>query len=258
MRPKPPSNPTGRKIARCAAGAAAAVFALALALPLHADIRFTKHNLAKRFGRDATDEREVCVFCHFPAVSAAPAAAPPAAPRWQRLGPGNYAFSIYDDIGRAALDGATPVGSQSVACLACHDSNQAFTVTRFSFDHPFGVPYRGARASRSLLEDARARARRSGIPLREAEFLFDSGGKDFRPVFESTVENRKIFWASPTNNSLRRSKSDLPLYPRRDNALGEDVPFIECSSCHDPHTTNKMFLRVSNDNGELCLACHDK
>jgi predicted CXXCH cytochrome family protein len=39
---------------------------------------------------------------------------------------------------------------------------------------------------------------------------------------------------------------------------GSEVPFIECSSCHDPHTTNPLFLRVSNEGSRLCLTCHDK
>ncbi len=34
---------------------------------------------------------------------------------------------------------------------------------------------------------------------------------------------------------------------------------VECSSCHDPHTsTNGLFLRVSNSGSALCLGCHGK
>ena len=31
-----------------------------------------------------------------------------------------------------------------------------------------------------------------------------------------------------------------------------------CASCHDPHTTNTTFLRIENDNSDVCLACHTK
>ena len=251
------TDSTAGRLTGYAFGVVVAVFALTLAAPLQADIRDTKHNLAKRFGHEATDEREVCVFCHFPAVGGLSTRSIEA-PRWQRLAAGDYTFGTYADIGRAALDGAAPVGSQSVACLACHDSNQAFSVTRLSFDHPFGVPYRGARVSGSSLEDVREQARASGKPMREASFILGSASTDFRPAFESVVGNRHIFWASPAKTSFRRGKADLPLYPRRDNALGEDVPFVECSSCHDPHTTNDLFLRVTNSNSELCLTCHAK
>lgn len=235
---------------------------LALALPLHADIRDTKHNLARRFGYEATDEREVCIFCHFPAIADAPgstAARPSAqAPLWQRTVATGHSFSIYDDIGRVGLDGAKPVGSQSVACLACHDSNQAFVVAGGTRDHPFGVPYRGTRASQQSVETAKTAARKSGTPMRERQYAYDFGADEYRPVFESVVDNRRIYWTSATNNGYRRGKSDLPLYGRRSADGAEDVPFIECTSCHDPHSTSRMFLRVSTDNSQICLTCHDK
>jgi predicted CXXCH cytochrome family protein len=44
----------------------------------------------------------------------------------------------------------------------------------------------------------------------------------------------------------------------RDNA-GSDQPFVECASCHDPHTdAQPTFLRIANVNSEVCLACHVK
>jgi predicted CXXCH cytochrome family protein len=34
---------------------------------------------------------------------------------------------------------------------------------------------------------------------------------------------------------------------------------VECSSCHSVHDTTYMpFLRISNDNSAICLACHVK
>jgi predicted CXXCH cytochrome family protein len=34
---------------------------------------------------------------------------------------------------------------------------------------------------------------------------------------------------------------------------------VECSSCHEPHTTTYgKFLRISNANSALCVACHEK
>ena len=232
---------------------------LALAWPSAADIRTTKHNLAQRYGLDPTqtDEKEVCVFCHFPAVvsrDGTRVALAAQTPQWQPSVQSDQPFQIYDDIGRVGLDGASPVGSQSVACLACHDASQAFAVTNQSMDHPFGVPYRGNPKSVEAAQAALQRAKASGTPLREAEFLFDTTYRGFRPLFEGTVENRKIFWTSANNNSSRRGKNDLPLYGRTE--MGETVPFVECTSCHDPHSSNRLFLRVSNDNSQLCMSCH--
>jgi predicted CXXCH cytochrome family protein len=35
-------------------------------------------------------------------------------------------------------------------------------------------------------------------------------------------------------------------------------PFVECASCHDPHSTNQTFLRIANTGSAVCLACHNK
>lgn len=251
------------RLFRSLPGAVLLAAAALLALPLQADIRTTKHNLAERYGLNAStvDEREVCVFCHFPSVvdpsgNAVQRDAAASPPQWQSTSSG-YSYSIYDDIGRVGLDGSAPVGSQSVACLACHDANQAFVVSASKADHPFGVPYRGVLMSSQQRDTVLDAVRRAGTPLREAMFLKDQLGRDFRPVFESMVESRKVFWVSTNSNSLRRAKNDLPLYARRDLGVGEDVPFVECTSCHDPHTSNRQFLRVvSNDRSEICVICH--
>lgn len=45
--------------------------------------------------------------------------------------------------------------------------------------------------------------------------------------------------------------------------IPEDFPLdskdrMTCATCHDPHNSNvKQYLRVSNKNGQLCLACHN-
>lgn len=247
-------------------GAAVVIVAAAclVALPLQADIRSTKHNLAERFGldRSTVDEREVCVFCHFPAIAGPTGttlgqAAAVEAPLWQKSVAADYAYTIYDDIGRASLDGATPVGSQSMACLSCHDANQAFVVAGGPMDHPFGVPYRGSRASQAERDAALEVVRRAGTPLREGIYM-DRLYTDYRPAFESVVENRRIYWVSAAGNTLRRAKTDLPLYSRTNLGASDDVPFIECTSCHDPHTTNRLFLRVNSDASDLCMTCHVK
>ncbi|MCO4783958.1 MAG: hypothetical protein KC646_16645 [Candidatus Cloacimonetes bacterium] len=31
---------------------------------------------------------------------------------------------------------------------------------------------------------------------------------------------------------------------------------ITCTSCHDPHSSNKMFLKIPMKNDALCRACH--
>jgi predicted CXXCH cytochrome family protein len=218
------------------------------------DLRQSPHNLGRSTSIPAGDAGRVCVFCHTPTAPATPGSGG-VVPRWQHGVPSSHVFPTYDDIGRLGLEGSSAVGSQSVACLSCHDSNQAMSVSRLSFDHPFGIPYRGA-LTPAQREQARDQARRSGAPLREAQQLkFE---EDFRPAYRGIVDNRPVWWLSRQGNADRRGRYDLPLYVRRDELSDSEVPFVECASCHDPHSVNPQFLRTIPGDGGLCLNCHVK
>lgn len=224
---------------------------LLFALPAPADMRMTRHSLASRQGGALpADEREVCIFCHTPQVTGSR----PGAPRWQESLGTDFAFTLYDDIGRLGFD-RTTVGSQSVACLSCHDANQAREVGRTSADHPFGIPYRGAR--KSAFQPPREEPGRPG-DSRHVHARRLVAVDDFRDASQGTIENRRFWWVSASGVTARRTRQDLPLYGRRDAETGEETPHIECGSCHDPHSPNGQFLRVAAGAGALCLTCHSK
>ncbi len=221
-----------------------------------ADIRMTPHGFIRNgVGGERPDDRQICVFCHTPAVGNRPG--PSQAPQWQSSIAPDFTFTIYDDIGRLGLDRVS-VGSQSIACLSCHDANQALAASKTSGDHPFGVPYRGATK------------RRIGVPAAETARLAVPDAPahvhakrlvaldDFRDVSHGLIENRTVWWVSRSGTTARRGRADLPLYARIDDETGEELPHIECSSCHDPHSPNQLFLRTSNDGSALCLTCHNK
>jgi len=219
-----------------------------------ADIRTTPHSLVKKSVK--ADASDVCIFCHTPNVSGTP---PHTAPLWQRAIGTDLVFTIYDDIGRLGL-GKNSVGSQSIACLSCHDANQARSVSKVSSDHPFGVPYRGAVKNRvpgfSFPVRNNGGGRNPDDPAVHAKSLasFD----EFRDVSQGIIENRTVWWVSTSGITGRRTRSDLPLYTRSDEVSGQNLPFIECSSCHDPHSSNSNFLRLQNEGSQLCLTCHIK
>lgn len=227
---------------------------MAMATSAQGDIRTTPHNLArKQLDGGPADARDVCVFCHTPVIGGQ--AGNGAIPKWQASVEPAYVFTLYDDIGRLGFDRQT-IGSQSIACLSCHDANQALTVGRTSVDHPFGVPYRGAlkwpvgRTVRRQLPQPREAPRNAARKLMALD--------DFRDASHGIIENRTAWWVSSVGVTASRSRTDLPLYPRIDEATGLEVPHIECSSCHDPHSPNESFLRIPGVAGTICLTCHTK
>ncbi|MBI4984570.1 MAG: cytochrome c3 family protein [Rhodocyclales bacterium] len=227
-------------LAACVAGTASA------------DIRTTPHSLVRKSVK--ADASDICVFCHTPNLSGAP---PDKAPLWQGSIGTDLVFTIYDDIGRLGL-GKSSVGSQSIACLSCHDANQARAVSKTSADHPFGVPYRGATKSRPPAIPALGR-KPDFNPENPAIWARNLvAHEDLRDVSQGIIEERTVWWVSMSGTTARRMRNDLPLYTRNETDSGQDMPFIECSSCHDPHSNNSKFLRLTNDGSRLCLTCHIK
>jgi predicted CXXCH cytochrome family protein len=54
--------------------------------------------------------------------------------------------------------------------------------------------------------------------------------------------------------------TDFPLYTRTDGPVATPQPYVECGTCHDPHSANSTFLRLpgGNTGSQVCLTCHAK
>lgn len=217
-----------------------------------ADIRTTPHNLTRQGAQ--VEPEEVCVFCHTPQLTPNDLSRSNInmQPMWQPSLSNQHSFVMYDDIGRLQFGDKPAVGSQSIACLSCHDANQAFSVQSAETDHPFGIPYRGYSRGRERTPSELAAA--EGMPSRSAKEL--KALDDFRLPSRGTVDNRTVWWVSASGVTPFRTRADLPLYARP--AASGEIPFVECSSCHDPHISTRLFLRVDNAGSKLCLTCHDK
>jgi predicted CXXCH cytochrome family protein len=195
-----------------------------------AGIASTKHNLT---GTDGGPVMDVCIFCHTPAGD--PNAA--AEPSWNINGDdGSTTFTTFDDLGRLDPNSDGASGTVSVACLSCHDDAQAFGVNYSKQDHPFGVVYRGA-----------------SIPGIDIDNL-PRTSTDSTGTVTYEQDDNPTWWVDTGLEG--RQRTDIKLYSRH---YGENtaVPFIECASCHDPHTETSTFLRVDNAGSGLCLSCHD-
>ena len=200
---------------------------------------------------------QVCIFCHTPhgADTTAPV------PLWNKV-LDNAGFTEYTS---STLDGTTDITtSVSLACLSCHDGSQAMdtvlnqpgtggydaagaeidagnigviagagpfpNLTKdLSDDHPVSVQYAGGGLTWNTIQ--------AGNNV--ADSANDKSFVD--PVYNAGTDKMAV--------------GSLPLYEGSGAATG---PLVECASCHDPHSSNATFLRISNAASAVCVSCHVK
>lgn len=235
---------------------------------------------------------EICVFCHTPHG----AGTDTQAPLWNKTLP-NTTYTVYDAERSSTIDGTVDLdGSVSLACLSCHDGTQAMDVmintpgrltdpssftgvmiggtatdgslssgttnpyanftSDISNDHPVGIQYAGGGYEATLTD--------GNLVIDGTDGLGDA---DFVAPETKMINSAPVWWldtegvVGPTGGNGTREKTDIQLYSRvaSGTTYAGIEPFVECASCHDPHSsTTKTFLRVSNDESRVCLACHDK
>ncbi len=134
--------------------------------------------------------------------------------------------------------------------------------TDLTNDHPVSMQYGGGGVSAS-----------SAGPTRDADFkLPDKIGATDRWYIDNVFMGDN----SPTSTTGAFDVWDFKLYTRDTSGwapdargvdfAGENEPFVECGSCHDPHLETTTFLRIdpalnggaSNNGSRICLACHTK
>ncbi len=228
----------------------------------------------------STATTEVCVFCHTPHGSNTGVTAP----LWNKTLP-STTYTRYSSLGTASLDGSeVTVGSVSLACLSCHDGSQAMDVVLngpgsgnynaagseidaaaigtmvgdpipkigadLRNDHPISIAYAGGACTGTTADCDPASA--------------SSGDPDFKVAQYASINTQDQWWvdvsnATTTGTANVREKTDMVLYTR--DFSGTNGPSVECASCHDPHEDTKRpvsFLRIANNNSDVCLSCHIK
>ena len=125
-------------------------------------------------------------------------------------------------------------------------------------DHPIGIQYAGGP--------------KTGVSIPAAGAAYDNTmfkDVDFAAAPSATLNGKQVWWVDSAGGTVgTREKTDMALYTRSAQSvtypdgttavLAGDQPFVECASCHDPHSTNTTFLRIQNTNSNVCLACHTK
>lgn len=95
---------------------------------------------------------------------------------------------------------------------------------------------------------------------------FKSPKGGFNKSTYSGSGNGTVWWVETANSKKGRQKTDLYLFTRTDkidsipSESTLNQPYVECATCHDPHSTNPTFLRLPGGNArsQVCLACHNK
>jgi predicted CXXCH cytochrome family protein len=273
-----------------------AVAALALgAVGAHAGIANTKHNLGANNAANenymTTGTTEICVFCHTPHASNTNVKAP----LWNKPVAAGSSYTTYTTAVSATIDGSVDMSGISLACLSCHDGTQAMDTminkpgsggynaagstitggvwtgthqdgsgkmintgefiamlgTDLTNDHPVGIQYCGGGISTGGASTTAA----SAGDCRDDDFIRPQNG---------LIGGARTWWVDNSAGSAgTRQKTDMILYARAptlagDATSGQYQPFVECASCHDPHSENATFLRIPNTQSAVCLTCHNK
>ena len=90
--------------------------------------------------------------------------------------------------------------------------------------------------------------------------------EDFNKSTYSGNGSSTVWWIDTPNSKKGRQKTDLYLFTRTDtidsipSESTINQPYVECATCHDPHSVNSTFLRLPGGNArsQICLTCHNK
>lgn len=135
-------------------------------------------------------------------------------------------------------------------------------MNQFSTGNKFSAIYSG---TRPIFDRSDVAAMADVLSLsNEGNFTSLKGG--FNKSTYSGTGTGTVWWVKSPNSKKGRQKTDLYLFTRADMAesLGEpellDRPYVECATCHDPHSVNPTFLRMPGGNArsQICLTCHNK
>ena len=192
---------------------------------------------------------EICIYCHTPHNSAI------AVPLWNRMNPCNGESWLYKTS--ATLTAATKASafsedSISLFCMSCHDGSIALSAVVNANDETNNHMTNPA-------VNSTAGALAATNPKNLKHDLSNTHPIGFNYVT-----------AQGEDSGLREAGAVLVLFKSKDAAdgkttsqsflYGSNYQTFECASCHRVHDpgTSTNFLRIENEQSDLCLACHIK
>jgi predicted CXXCH cytochrome family protein len=243
----------------------------------------TNHMIGEMTEPTGAGQGEICIFCHTPHGANTGIQAP----IWNKGSPtpGVGIYQAYTTTNSSTIDSTTlGPGSISRACLTCHDGTQAMD-NMINAPGSGGFAPGGARLAGVVWTGALANGLMPGGDLNPN--IVTMLGTDLRndhpvgmnfcggsltpnvpgncadndfPLAHTNGAGR--FWIEggtavagvqtpPSLSGPGFQKTDFPLYATNQ---------VECATCHDPHSTQRTFLRRvgANNNSGMCLTCHAK
>lgn len=229
-------------------------------------IRWTKHNLGSTNVTSsqfhATNESEICIFCHTPHNSVAGQKF-----LWNRQtdanSPDQSSFKLYSSPTLTSAALGAVISDVSKMCMSCHDGITALN----SMANP-----------RTLTGDVTQPLSMTYYSVEEGGVLGWGPNIGEGDAFAAGYPGTNLRNDHPISFSYSDAQSqDSTGLKAINNARTEGLVFwgpnsdqIECVTCHDPHInaddTNGRggnpalvkFLRRSNASSNLCFACHNK
>lgn len=185
------------------------------------------------------DYGDVCIYCHIQHDQNSNLQTK----MWNRIMP-TSSYQMYDSPIMDRMVSGTP-DSTSLVCLSCHDGTIPLDAVR---QVPTSHIDNGV--SNVTISSCSNTCHTASNP--SGGIIFEGGnmGTDLRNhhpigITHNAAKNPDLH---PSTNG---KVNGLPLY-------GPNLTQVGCASCHDPHdNTQRPFLRISNNTGELCQACHD-
>jgi predicted CXXCH cytochrome family protein len=223
----------------------------ALQLPLcprsaHASITTTKHNLSSSGPGPvkAQTETRICVFCHTPhhAITGV-------TPLWNHtLSSATYTVPSNSTPGWTTLLSTpqNPPDGDSRLCLSCHDGTVAIG----------SVVNLGGQLTTITMQGVTGGG---ALPPTSSAYM----GTDLSGHHPVSIEVDDALLADKDNQcatvSFKLCYPQAPVVLRPTNNQYGGPPHtglgVQCSSCHDAHSSNDYFLRLS-DFSTLCTSCH--
>lgn len=240
-------------------------FSMAIASSAFAGIIETRHNLSSyRTGAPATsvsggtviysiNQDQLCVWCHTPHGGITG----PNLVLWNKsLTTATYT-TYGTTVGGTAQITSANVRNASKICLTCHDGTLAINIVlnapgtgNYNANGQQFGNWQGTDTGNIIA----ASVARVGTDLSNDHpisilYSAPSTVSDNNPGSLRTT----AYLPSGTTTWISRSATVLSI-------AGQLVDgYIECVSCHDPHTsTNALFLRGTTSGSKVCIVCHDK